>query len=95
MNQPVCAYTRITYLLHAASPSWGTNWFAASQEIPRILWNPKVHYRIHTLPPPVPTLSQLHPVQWRTQGFLFGGGVQQIQLKTEDRENGDLGAVAP
>jgi len=24
-----------------------------------------------------------------------GGGVQQIQLRTEDRENGDLGAVAP
>jgi hypothetical protein len=22
-------------------------------------------------------------------------GVQQIQLRTEDRENGDLGAVAP
>jgi len=29
-------------------------------------------------------------------GILFGGrGVQQIQLRTEDRENGDLGAVAP
>ena len=29
-------------------------------------------------------------------GILFGGGrVQQIQLKTEDREKGDLGAVAP
>ena len=28
-------------------------------------------------------------------GILFGGGgVQQIQLRTEDRENGDLGAVA-
>jgi len=27
-------------------------------------------------------------------GF-FSGGVQQIQLRTEDRENGDLGAVAP
>jgi len=27
-------------------------------------------------------------------GILFGG-VQQIKLKTEDRENGDLGAVAP
>ena len=26
-------------------------------------------------------------------GILFGG-VQQIQLRTEDRENGDLGAVA-
>ena len=28
-------------------------------------------------------------------GFFFGGGVQQIQLRTEDREDGDLGAVAP
>jgi len=29
-------------------------------------------------------------------GILFGGGVgvQQIQLRTEDRENGYLGAVA-
>jgi hypothetical protein len=27
--------------------------------------------------------------------FLGGGGVQQIQLRTEGRENGDLGAVAP
>jgi hypothetical protein len=27
-------------------------------------------------------------------GVLFRWGVQQIQLRTEDRENGDLGAVA-
>ena len=33
--------------------------------------------------------------QWRTQEFCSGGGVQQIQLRTEDRENGDLGVVAP
>jgi hypothetical protein len=32
--------------------------------------------------------------QWRTQEFC-SGGIQQIQLRTEDRENGDLGAVAP
>ena len=32
--------------------------------------------------------------QWRTQEFC-SGGVQQIQLRTEDRENGDLGVVAP
>jgi len=28
-------------------------------------------------------------------GILFERGVQQIQLRTEDRENGYLGAVAP
>ena len=29
--------------------------------------------------------------QWHTQEFCSGGGVQQIQLMTEDRENGDRG----
>ena len=41
--------------------------FAASQEIPRILWNAKVHYCMHKCPPPVPTMSQLHPVSTPSQ----------------------------
>jgi hypothetical protein len=32
--------------------------------------------------------------QWHTQEFV-SRGVQQIQLRTEGRENGDLGAVVP
>jgi len=35
----------------AQSPSWEANWFAASQEIPRISRNPKVHYHTHKRPP--------------------------------------------
>jgi hypothetical protein len=39
-------YTLLTYSM-VQNPSWEANWFAASQEIPRILWNPKVHHRTH------------------------------------------------
>jgi hypothetical protein len=52
------------------SPSWEANRFAASQEIPRILWNPKVHYRIHKCQPPLSVLSQLCPVHNPTSYFL-------------------------
>jgi len=48
------------------SPSWEANRFSAGEEIPRILWNPKIPYPIHKLPPPGPVLSQINPTSWRS-----------------------------
>ena len=59
----------LTYLLtHSMeqSPSLEANQFSASQEILRILWNPKVHYRIFKCP----ILSQLDPAHTPTPYFL-------------------------
>ena len=52
------------YLTHSMqqSPSSDANRFSASQEIPRILWNPKFHYHTHSSPSPVSILRQINPV---------------------------------
>ena len=59
----------LTYSM-VQSPSWEANWFAASQEIPRISWNPKVHYRTHKRPPPVSIVGQPNPVHIPTSHLL-------------------------
>jgi hypothetical protein len=67
-NPYLLTYLR-TYLMEQ-SPSWQANRFSANQEIPHILWNPKVHYRNYKCRPPVPILSQLDPVHTPTSQFL-------------------------
>ena len=52
------------------SPSWEANWFAASQGIPHISRNPKVHYRTHNHPPHVSILGQPNPVHIPTSHLL-------------------------
>ena len=59
----------LTYSM-VQNPSWEANWFATSQEIPRISRNPKVHYRTHKRPPPVSILDQPNPVHIPTSHHL-------------------------
>ena len=49
---------------------WEANWFAASQGIPRISRNPKLHYSTHKRPPPVSILGQPSPVHIPTSHLL-------------------------
>ena len=52
------------------SPSWEANRFSASQEITRLLLNPKVHYRTHERQLPVPVFNQIDPVRAPTANFM-------------------------
>ena len=59
----------LTYSM-VQSLSWEGNWFAASQEIPRISRNLKVHCRTHKRPPPLSILGQPNPVHIPTSHLL-------------------------
>ena len=44
--------------------------FSTSQEIPRILCNPNVHYQFYRCPPPAPILIHINPVHVPHTHFL-------------------------
>ena len=69
----VCKLWKEHYLLTYSmvqSPSWEANCFAASQEIPCISRNPKVHSCTHKHPPLISILGQPNPVHIRTSHLL-------------------------
>jgi hypothetical protein len=67
----------LTYLLTYSleqSPSWEANRFSASQKIPRILWNPKVHYRIHKF-------DRRNPVVFCNNIVIYSGARSGVVFK--------------
>ena len=73
-------FSKFTYLLaylltySMEQSPWGASRFSASQEIPHILWNSRIHNRSHKCPTPVPILS--HTQTAHTPTFHF----QKIHL---------------
>jgi hypothetical protein len=62
------------------SPSRQTANSAAIQEFTKILWNPKVHYRVRKSPPLTRILSQINPVH-ETPSSLRSIFISSIRLR--------------
>jgi len=57
------------YVLHDRGPSLRSWYRSASQEITRLLRNPKLHYRFHKSPLLYPNLNQANPVHILAEYF--------------------------
>jgi hypothetical protein len=76
------------------SPSRESNSFSASQKISRILWNPKVHYRVWKCPLPSHLLSHINPVHTPPTHFLKIH-LQIIMLSTPGSSKWSLSLTFP
>jgi len=76
----------LTYCMDQ-SPSWAANRFSATQKIPHILWNPKIHYCIHKCP------TRKLFLQMILTGYFFYGEELLAPRPTPKLEDHPLSAI--
>jgi len=61
---------------------------SANQEIPHLLWSPKVHYHVNKGPPLVPIMSQTHPIHNFLPYFLkiHSNIVREMKFHTHTKQ---------
>jgi hypothetical protein len=58
---PVCQSVRTD---STQQSFWEADSPSTSPKIPRLLWNPNVHYRVHRISRPIPILSQMNSIHF-------------------------------
>jgi hypothetical protein len=56
------AVNEVIFINFIKNSSWDASSFPADQEIPSLLWNSKIRYRVYKSQPLVSMLTQMYPV---------------------------------
>jgi hypothetical protein len=85
----------IIIIIHEDEPFLRNRQLCSHSELPSILWNPKVHHRVHKSPPLVPILSQIDPLLTIHPISLRSILILSTHLRCRGQENVDLYIHSP
>jgi hypothetical protein len=77
-------YLLTDWLSSMEQSPWETNSHPDSREIPLLLWNPKVHYRVHKGSPLAPLLSTAEIMWYFTCSLFLHGADENIPCRLQE-----------